>query len=125
MKHLEKEVIEELKHSLYEWGVNGSHDEHVSFRKKAFRDCVATLSSRPDEPIDHDALKREKFPKTYNDAYEHVLRNDTVPDQFQLCTSVGVIKDSFEPFHRYRDRRTGEIKYQLEEGLPRVFFHAT
>ena len=72
---LEKEIRNELLHSLYEFGVNRFDNEHVKFRQRAIRDCLALLSQKSDEPIDYQALKRENFPKNYNDAYEHVLRH--------------------------------------------------
>ena len=78
MENLEKEAIIELKYSLHEIGLTSAPSEHVLFIKRAVRDCVACMSESA-EPIDIEALKGQKFPRTYKDAYEHVLRHDGYP----------------------------------------------
>jgi len=82
MESIEKEICDELVHSLYEMGVNRSDRDHTQFRKWAIRDCKAYLSKVSDEQLDYQSLKTQKFPKNSNDAYEHVLRHDDVPE---LC----------------------------------------
>ena len=115
MDDLEKKVRHELLHSLYEWGVNGSHSEHVKFRRKVIEEGVAYLSKKSDEAINYQALKREKFPKNCSDAYEHVLRNDNV------CGQVYTSRDKLngncylQPYYRLRWRTSGEVKgYKLK-----------
>ncbi|KAK1747324.1 hypothetical protein QTG54_001287 [Skeletonema marinoi] len=111
MQSIEKEVCDELVHSLLEMGA--SSDVHSKLRQRVIRDCKAYLSSSGD-PIDWQALKALKFPKNYNDAYEHVLRNDDVPDT--VTTYKDKLKlDGYEPFYRNFDRRTGVFNgYKLK-----------
>ncbi|KAL9187322.1 hypothetical protein ACHAXT_001425 [Thalassiosira profunda] len=120
LKGLEKEACEELQHSLHEMGVNRSDDEHVKFRKRAIKTCIADLS-RMDKRIDFQALKKEAFPKTYGEAYAHVLRNDTVSGEQIYLYNDDLDVDGFpEPFCRWFDRRTGEvIAYQRKQEYQR------
>ena len=86
MEALEKDICSELLHSLHEWGVNPSNREHVKFRQRVIRDCVANLSKKSKEPINYKALTSERFPKNYNDAYKHVLLHDEVLDKLYSGT---------------------------------------
>jgi len=109
MEKRKKEVRDELIHSLYEWGVNRSDGDHSRFRQTVVQSCVSSLTERANGPIsDYRTLKNEKFPKKYNDAYEHVLRHDEVSDKPHTYSDKigreGVYPD---PYYRMRDRRTG------------------
>jgi hypothetical protein len=44
MENLHEESINELVHSLYEWGLRITLSEHAAFAQKAVRDCAACLS---------------------------------------------------------------------------------
>jgi len=68
MENLEKESINEVIHSLHEWGLNTLSEHHVKFRQRAVRDCVAYIDNfRCIERYQHDsgALKGQKFPRSY------------------------------------------------------------
>lgn len=45
MENLEKESINEVIHSLHEWGLNTISEHHVKFRQRAVRDCVACIDN--------------------------------------------------------------------------------
>ena len=110
MENLEKEAIIELKYSLHEIGLTSASSEHVKFIQRAVRECVACMSES-NEPIDIEALKGQKFPKTYKDAYEHVLRHDGYPEHV-LYTYTDALKldDIYPmPYLRQRNRHTGEV----------------
>ena len=65
MENLEKESINEVIHSLHEWGLNTISEHHVKFRQRAVRDCVACIDNfRCIERYEQDfgALKGQKFP---------------------------------------------------------------
>lgn len=114
MQSIEKEVYDELVHSLHEMGA--SSDVHSKLRQRVIRDCKAYLSSSGD-PIDWQALKALKFPKNYNDAYEHVLRNDNddLPDTVHTHKDK-LNLDGYEPFYRSFDQRTGVFNgYKLKK----------
>eukprot|EP00581_Thalassiosira_minuscula_P002491 CAMPEP_0183737128 /NCGR_PEP_ID=MMETSP0737-20130205/51098_1 /TAXON_ID=385413 /ORGANISM="Thalassiosira miniscula, Strain CCMP1093" /LENGTH=389 /DNA_ID=CAMNT_0025971333 /DNA_START=90 /DNA_END=1255 /DNA_ORIENTATION=+ len=107
---MEKEVCNELVHSLHEWGVNRRYGDHAKFQQKAMRDCVANLSRKSKGFNNHKSLQNERFPKDYNEAYEHVLWNDEVPEKVYTYTDkLSDIEGYPEPFLRRRDQRTGEV----------------
>ena len=114
MESIEKEIYDELVHSLHEMGVNRSDHDHSQFRRRAIRDCKSYLSKVSDEQLDYQSLKTQKFPKNYNDAYEHVLRHDDVPVLCYTYTDkLGA--DGFEPYFRDFDRRNGNFRgYKLK-----------
>ena len=130
LEHTKKEVRDELVHSLQEWGVNRTFDklspfhlhEHYKFRQKAILDCMANLSAMPlDGQIDYQALKSQKFPTNYSDAYEHVLRNDDVPDIVNTYTDTLDGEGFLEPYFRNIDRRTGDIVgYRLKHAYQKL-----
>lgn len=107
----ESEVYNEIHHNLYEWGVNRQENEHVRFRKKVIKEAIANLSKQFDEPLDYSVLKKEKFPKNYNDAYEHVLRKDEVPTNVHNFIDRLDVDAYPEPYHRRRDRITHKVVY--------------
>jgi hypothetical protein len=109
MENLDKEAINELVHSLHEWGLSRTLSEHVTFKQNAVRDCVASISKTA-EPVDFDALKSQKFPTRYKDAYEHVLRHEGYPGDVFLFTDELKLKVTYPaPFFRLRNRLTGEV----------------
>jgi hypothetical protein len=115
MESIEKEVLEELVHSLHEMGVGASHPDHFQFRRRAIRDCKAYMSKISNDNINYQAISALKFPKNYNDAYQHVLRNEDMPD------IVGTYSDKlesegYEPYFRRFDQRTGNFNgYTLKQ----------
>jgi len=98
----ESEVYNEIYHNLYEWGVNRQDNEHVRFRKKVIKEAISNLSKELDEPLDYSMLKKEKFPKNYNDAYEHVLRKEDVPANVYNYIDRLDIDAYPEPYRRLR-----------------------
>lgn len=113
MENLEKESINEVIHSLHEWGLNTLSEHHVKFRQRAVRDCVAYIDNfRCIERYQHDfgALKGQKFPRSYKDAYEYVLRHDEYDGDIFECTDELKLHDIYpEPYYRLRDRQTGKV----------------
>ncbi len=75
-----KLVIDELKHSFNEWGMSGSHSEHVNFRAEVNKKALACLD-RKGSPITFKTLQKNTFPTEINEAYEHVLYHVDVSDQ--------------------------------------------
>lgn len=115
MEAMKKEIEGELLHSLHEWGVNCPGGKHSAFRRRAIRDCVATLSEREDKEDDYTELKRTRFPKDRSDAYEHVFRHDDVADTLQTFRDKLDLAGSFPPFFRSRDRHTKAVTgYRLK-----------
>ena len=110
MENLEKEAIIELKYSLHEIGLTSTSSEHVTFIKRAVRECVACMSESA-EPINFDALMVHKFPRTYKDAYEHVLRHDGYPDRvLYTYTDALNLNDIYPmPYLRQRNLHTGVV----------------
>ena len=111
MKHLQKEVCDELIHSLHEWGVNRP-EEHSAFRQRVVRDCVASLSQQDTELVHYKELKNKRFPKNYYDAFEHILRHEDVASDNIYVHIDGLDLGSGaypEPYHRLRDRITGKV----------------
>ena len=113
MENLEKESINEVIHSLHEWGLNTLSEHHVKFRQRAVRDCVACIDNfRCIERYEQDfgALKGQKFPRSYKDAYEYVLRHDEYDGDIFECTDELKLHDIYpEPYYRLRDRQTGKV----------------
>ena len=110
VENLEKEAIIELKYSLHEIGLTSASSEHVTFIKRAVRESVACMSESA-EPIDIEALKGQKFPRTYKDAYEHVLRHDGYPE-YVLYKETDALKlyDIYPmPYLRQRNLHTGVV----------------
>lgn len=120
MENLDKEAINELVHSLHEWGLSRTLSEHVTFKRNAVRDCVASISKTA-EPVDFDALKSQKFPTSYKDAYEHVLRHEGYPGDVFLFTDELKLKVTYPaPFFRLRNRLTGEVyDYRIRDEYKR------
>ncbi len=92
-----------------------SHPDHFQFRRRAIRDCKAYMSKISNDNINYQAISALKFPKNYNDAYQHVLRNEDMPD------IVGTYSDKlesegYEPYFRRFDQRTGNFNgYTLKQ----------
>ena len=61
VENLEKEAIIELKYSLHEIGLTSASSEHVTFIKRAVRECVACMSESA-EPIDINRSRAKNFP---------------------------------------------------------------
>jgi hypothetical protein len=113
MENLEKESINEVIYSLHEWGLNTLSKHHVKFRQRAVRDCVACIDNfRCTEQYEQDfgALKGQKFPRSYKDAYEYVLRHDEYDGDIFECTDKLELHDIYpEPYYRLRDYQTGKV----------------
>lgn len=109
MENLEKESINEVIHSLHEWGLSSTLKEHVTFIQRAVRNCAACLSKTA-EPVDLAALKSQKFPTSYKDAYEHVLRHDGYPrDVFEHTDKLKLVDTYPAPYFRLLNRQTEEV----------------
>lgn len=61
--NIEKLVIEELTHCLHEWGLQGSHKEHVKFRQKVMQAALGNLKLKDNE-INFEDLKKNTLPST-------------------------------------------------------------
>jgi hypothetical protein len=109
MEKSEKECEIELIHSLQEWGLNSASSEHVTFRRRAVRDCVAYISKSA-EPIDIEALKGQKFPTSYSDAYEYLILQKGYPGNLYAYRGALRPDDIYpEPYRRLRSKHTGEV----------------
>ena len=109
MEDFEKEAKNELIHSLHKIGLT-SASGHVRFIQRAVRDCVACMSKSA-EPIDIEALKGQQFPRSYMDAYEHVLRHDGEAGDFYTLYEDALKLNAIypQPYFRQQNCHTGEV----------------
>ncbi len=100
------EIREELLHSLHEWGVSGTHQQHVDFRKKIISEGLKWLSLPGSaNTCSFRHLKSQPFPDNIHDAYHHLLVSDIenlCPDQ---CVDRLDVKGFGEPKYRIFDRK--------------------
>ena len=115
MEDFEKEAKNELIHSLHKIGLT-SASGHVRFIQRAVRDCVACMSKSA-EPIDIEALKGQQFPRSYMDAYEHVLRHDGEAGDFYTLYEDALKLNAIypQPYFRQRNRHKGEVYYDYRK----------
>ena len=82
-KDSENHAIEEIHHSLEEWGIKklSSNPDHVKFRRKAIQQVIFCINSGSNSKAVRDSQKTptRKFPtESVSAAYEHVLRVSAV-----------------------------------------------
>jgi len=105
---MEHKVREELLHSLCEWGVSrGTRDGHGEFRSIAIEEALVNLHVKK-KPFNYKILRTEKFPTDMNEAYEHILRQENVPDdKIYAHTNTLEMEGFLNPFwRRYEIRPT-------------------
>lgn len=134
--NIEKLIVEELTHDLREWGLQGSHKEHVKFREKVMQTAIGNLKLKGNEVIFED-LKQNTFPTNYAEAYRHVLQHKDADGEVYVYSDALHHDGYLNPYYRFYDkklkppivatyRRKKEYKlYSCEEldPLKRFTFH--
>eukprot|EP00979_Chaetoceros_neogracilis_P002889 scaffold479_cov123-Chaetoceros_neogracile.AAC.1 len=113
---MESKVREELLISLGEWGMSvGTRDGHVKFKRIAIEEALVNLHVKK-KPFNYKIMRTENFPTDMNEAYEHILRQEDLPDD-KIYAHIDTLEmEGFlNPFWRRYDRR---LKFMTYERTP-------
>jgi len=98
-----KKVVDELRHNLYEWGVNGHHAAHVQFRQYALAECQAMLTTEHTDTKGYRQLVNDKFPEEVEEAVDHYVRSDMQEVPPRWITITDKLEEAYPqaPFRRH------------------------
>ena len=108
---MEKKAVEEILHSLNEWGLSDSLEEHKEFRKLVVSEILASLKRRSSgQSFDYKELQHDKFPVELDKAYEHVLSHEQVPDDVYSVRDKLNMEGYGNPYRRRYIKRLDQVK---------------